>query len=78
MKTNSPATRILQSLPSLALALAALVVAQPAAHAATRTKQNNTDNLNLASSWDTLPGAADIAQWTSTVPRPTPPCWART
>ena len=36
-------------------------------HAATCTKQNNSTALNLAGSWDTLPGVADIAQWTSTV-----------
>jgi len=35
----------------------------PAAQAATRLKQNNSDALNLPSSWDFLPGAADIAQW---------------
>jgi autotransporter-associated beta strand protein len=36
--------------------------------AATRTKQNNTDDLNLASSWSVaLPGANDIASWTSNV-----------
>ena len=46
---------------------AALVLAGPAAHAATCTKANNTDALNLASSWDSLPGAADIAQWTALV-----------
>jgi len=51
-----------------ALATAALVlIAAPAAQAVTRIKQNNTDNLNLASSWSALPGAADIAQWTSIV-----------
>lgn len=39
----------------------------PVAQSATRIKQNNTDDLNLASSWDTLPGLLDIAQWDSTV-----------
>ena len=28
---------------------------------------DNSDNLNLASSCDTLPGTADIAQWDFTV-----------
>ena len=42
-------------------------LAQPAAHAATSTKQNNSTALNLAESWDTLPGTADVAQWTSMV-----------
>ena len=51
----------------IALWLAAFALIPTAAHAATRSKQDNTDNLNLASSWDTLPGAADIAQWTNTV-----------
>ena len=46
---------------------AALALSQPAAHAATSTKQNNSTALNLAASWDTLPSAADIARWTSTV-----------
>ena len=41
--------------------------APPAAQAATRIKQNNTTALNLAGSWDTVPGAGDIAQWDATV-----------
>ncbi len=35
--------------------------------AATRLKQDNAAALNVASSWDILPGAADIAQWESAV-----------
>jgi autotransporter-associated beta strand protein len=62
MKFNPPNTRIL-----FAISLAAFVLIPATAHAATRSKQDNTDPLNLASSWDALPGAADIAQWTSTV-----------
>ena len=63
MKPNIPSIRSL-----LALALAACgLLAPPAAQAATRTKQDNTDALNLTSSWDTLPGPADIAQWTNIV-----------
>jgi len=51
-----------------ALLLAALLALVPAAmQAATSTKQNNTTSLNLAASWDFLPGTTDIAQWTSTV-----------
>ena len=65
MKSNTPA--IQRILHGLAISLAAFVLIPTAAHAATRSKQNNTDNLNLASSWDTLPGPADIAQWTNTV-----------
>lgn len=62
MKSNLPNTRIL-----LAISLATFVLVPAATHAATRSKQDNTDPLNLASSWDVLPGASDIAQWTSTV-----------
>jgi autotransporter-associated beta strand protein len=62
MKSNLPNTRIL-----LAISLATFVLVPAATHAATRSKQDNTDPLNLASSWDALPGASDIAQWTSTV-----------
>jgi hypothetical protein len=38
--------------------MATLVLIPVAAHEATRSKQDNTDPLNLASSWDALPGAA--------------------
>lgn len=62
MKSNLPNTRIL-----LAISLATFVLVPAATHAATRSKQDNTDPLNLASSWDTLPGPTDIAQWTNTV-----------
>ena len=64
MKSTPAIQRIL---PGLAISLAAFVLIPATAHAATRSKQDNTDPLNLASSWDALPGAADIAQWTSTV-----------
>ena len=64
MKSTSAIQRIHHR---LAISLAVLALIPAAAHAATRTKQNDTDNLNLASSWDTLPGAADIAQWDSAV-----------
>ena len=37
------------------------------AEGATRIKQDNTNSLNLASSWDALPGASDVAQWDATV-----------
>jgi autotransporter-associated beta strand protein len=50
----------------LGCAITALLIS-PSAQAATRIKANNADALNLASSWDTLPGVADIASWTSTV-----------
>src|SRR5437764_14326215 len=41
----------------------------PNARAATRTKANNTDNLNLTTSWTggVVPGSGDIALWDSTV-----------
>ena len=47
--------------------LAALGLFQPVANAATSTKQDNSNALNLPASWDTMPGAADVAQWTSLV-----------
>ena len=50
--------------PAFALALFTLATGS---HAAVRFKVDNADNLNLASSWDTLPGTADIAQWDFTV-----------
>ncbi|MEI7900899.1 MAG: autotransporter-associated beta strand repeat-containing protein [bacterium] len=52
-----------------ALVLAALALIPSAAHAATISKADNPDNLNLTSSWtgSVVPGAADIAQWTNTV-----------
>ena len=48
-------------------AIVALSLSQPAVFAATSIKQNNSTNLNLAGSWNILPGAADIAQWDATV-----------
>lgn len=48
--------------------LAALLVAlSSSVLAADRIKQNNTTALNLAGSWDTLPGPGDVAVWNSTV-----------
>jgi autotransporter-associated beta strand protein len=49
------------------LVLALFALAPAVTQAATRIKQNNTHDLNLAASWDVLPGAADIALWSSTV-----------
>lgn len=51
---------------ALAIAFAGLT---PKLHALTRTKANNSDNLNLASSWtnNAVPGSADVAQFDSTV-----------
>lgn len=48
-------------------AVVLLSLAAPVMQAATRTKQNNTTDLNLAGSWDTLPSNSDIAQWTNIV-----------
>ncbi|MCX6875930.1 MAG: hypothetical protein NTW21_19295 [Verrucomicrobia bacterium] len=45
---------------------AARALVASAAPAATRTKANNSTALNLAGSWDTLPGPADIAQTAGT------------
>jgi autotransporter-associated beta strand protein len=60
VRTGSPAACI------LAGSIAALLVA-PATQAAISIKQDNTDNLSLATSWDFLPGIADVAQWDFTV-----------
>ena len=56
------------SLTALALG-AALICSALSATAATRIKANNTDDLNLVSSWvgTNIPGANDIAQWDNTV-----------
>ena len=59
-------TRIL-SVPAAALASLALI--QFTANAATLSKADNTNDLNLATSWSgsVVPGANDIAQWDATV-----------
>ena len=49
---------------------ALLVLAPSAAPAATRSKADNTSALNLAASWDTLPGTGDVALWSSVVTAP--------
>lgn len=51
------------------LALLTFALALPTAHAATRTKADNADDLNLTSSWSggLVPGAFDVATWDSTV-----------
>lgn len=52
-----------------ALLAAALVGAPVSAFAATRTKLDNTNDLNLSTSWSggLVPGALDVASWDSTV-----------
>ena len=70
MKKNPQSSRSLRGiLHALAISLATLVLIPQAARAATITKANNTENLNLSASWTggAVPGTADIAQWTSTV-----------
>ena len=54
------------------LALMALLCATTSLLAATRTKANNADNLNLGSSWTNgvVPGSADVAQFDSTITGP--------
>ncbi len=56
---------------SFKISLTCFVFLATAAHlgAATITKANNTDNLNLASSWTNgvVPGVADVARWDATV-----------
>lgn len=44
-----------------------LIATGLSALAADRIKQNNTTALNLAGSWDTLPGASDVGVWDATV-----------
>jgi autotransporter-associated beta strand protein len=54
--------------PALAMAAAAAVAASPA-YATDRSKADNSDNLNLQSSWllGTVPTASDAAVWDSAV-----------
>jgi autotransporter-associated beta strand protein len=63
---RNPFVRITQAAPVLS---AVMVFTLPSAEAATRIKANNTDNLNLTSSWvgGVVPGSLDIATWDSTV-----------
>jgi len=53
----------------LAIALAAVLTAAGTAQAATISKTDNTDNLNLTTSWvgGVVPSTNDIAWWTNTV-----------
>ncbi len=53
--------------PAILAASALFAFAPSSSQAATRIKQNNITALNLAGSWDTVPGASDIAQWDATV-----------
>ena len=56
--------------PSSCVLLAAVTAFAACSHsvsAVERIKQNNTTALNLAGSWDTLPGDSDIATWNNTV-----------
>src|SRR5215475_4039889 len=54
------------------LFVAIIVLDTTSVHAATRTKANNSDNLNLSSSWTNavVPGNADVAQFDSTITGP--------
>lgn len=56
--------------PLLRALLAAALIGSPgSAYAATRTKLDNTNDLNLATSWSggNVPGSLDVASWDSTV-----------
>lgn len=57
------------ALAHAAWAVALLIAATPASDAATRLKDNDADNLNLASSWvgGTVPGSGDVATWSNNV-----------
>jgi hypothetical protein len=59
-------------LKGILLTLALLAGTPSQLHAATRTKANNPDNLNLASSWtnNIAPAGADVAQFDSVVTGP--------
>lgn len=57
----------LLSSPLIAVVIAALASFPHVASAVDRIKANNTTALNLAASWDTLPGAGDIAVWNNIV-----------
>src|SRR5260370_20775955 len=50
----------------------AVLVSAACLRAGTITKANNTDNLNLTTSWvgGVVPGALDVAKWDSTVTSP--------
>ncbi len=50
---------------SLLLPAAVVLVFPTAANADVRIKQNNGTTVDLAGSWDALPGGSDIGQWTS-------------
>ncbi len=63
-KSQTPWRKIGAAVLATAIALS---LSQTTVFAATSIKQNNTTNLNLSGSWNTLPGAADIAQWDATV-----------
>ena len=66
MKSTPAVQRILLG---LAFSVSAFVLIPATALAASISKADNTDNLNLTTSWAgvAVPGTADIAQWTSTV-----------
>ena len=53
--------------PTLAGGCLVIVLGAGSALGVDRIKQNNTTALNLAGSWDTLPGSGDVAVWNSTV-----------
>lgn len=57
------------ALAHAAWAVALLIAATPASDAATRLKDNDADNLNLASSWvgGIVPGSGDVATWSNNV-----------
>jgi autotransporter-associated beta strand protein len=52
---------------SYATTLVAFATLVTSSYAVDRIKQNNTTDLNLAGSWDTLPTSSDVAVWNNTV-----------
>jgi len=71
MKTKSPAKNKKRTVTALTLIAPVFVFAVFASvgEAASISKDNNTDDLNLGSSWvgGTVPGASDVAVWDGTV-----------
>jgi len=71
MKTKSPAKNKKRTVTALTLIAPVFVLAIFASvgEAASISKDNNTDDLNLGSSWvgGTVPGASDVAVWNGTV-----------
>lgn len=67
MNTAATPTNYKLRAAAFLLALVFITALADPAGATDRIKQNNTTALNLAGSWDTLPGSGDVGVWNSTV-----------